>query len=76
MHAVYAKNFARRNFAPISPMQAVSEIFYLHSGNIHVIMSARAYAHSNSRAPPTTSRKVTHTIGGIKFGVIFVQYIV
>ena len=37
-----------------------------------MIMSVCAYAHSNSRAPPKISWKVTSVIGEIKFGKIFV----
>ena len=64
-NTVYVEIFARRKF---SPMHAVGEIFprtSLNSENFDTFV--------HFRAPPTTSWKVTHTIGEIKFGKIFVS---
>ena len=46
--------------------------FFLHSENFDTFTHAYIYVHSNLRAPPTTSWKVTRVIGEIKFGEIFV----
>ena len=66
---VYTEIFARRKFSPILPMHAVGK----NMNFAHVIMSTRAYAHTNNlRVPPTTSWKVICVIGEIKFSEIFV----
>ena len=75
--SVYAKILASRKFLPISPMRAIGENFF-HDffGTVKFLTHSRAhtYAHSNLRAPPTTSWKVTRVIGEIKFGKILSQY--
>ena len=64
-NTVYVEIFARRKF---SQMHAVGEIFPRTSLN-----SENFDTFARFRAPPTTSWKVTHAIGEIKFGEIFVS---
>ena len=78
------RNFCQENkFSPSLPMHAAGENSFLQVFLHSEKFSTRSWAHAcnmciaqigtnNSRAPPTTSWKITHVIGEIKFGENFV----
>ena len=77
--ASYTSYRLRGNFCQYMLLAKSFQRIFLHSENfwhIQAIVSARAYAHSNAWAPPTTSWKVTCVIREINLVKFLSQYIV
>ena len=68
---LYTRKFSPGENLPILPMHAIGKFFFC-TVKISTHLRVHTYVHSNSRAPPTTSWKVTRAIYGIQFDEIFV----